>query len=316
MIEEILPGFYRVQLPFPKNPLRNINCYVARADGKSLIIDTGIDLDESRETMLSGLRELGVDLKKTDFFITHMHRDHIGLLSKLISETSVVYFNRPDAAFIRNNQADRWQERIKTARKHGFPEGELEYATRHPRFQFFERDNLDFHFLKQDDVLAIGDYRLRCIETPGHTRGHICLYEPDNKFLLSGDHVLVDISPNISAWNERDNPLADYLTSLDKVYGLDVRLVLPGHRRIFRDMRHRIDELKQHHQQRLEEALTILEDGGKNAYRVASQMTWDLSYETWELIPVWQKFFCYRRSSGPSQASGSSGENRPTDNRG
>jgi hypothetical protein len=56
-------------------------------------------------------------------------------------------------------------------------------------------------------------------------------------------------------------------------------------------MRHRIDELKQHHQQRLEEAMAILEDSGKNAYRVASQMTWNLSYEAWEMIPVWQKFF-------------------------
>jgi len=58
----------------------------------------------------------------------------------------------------------------------------------------------------------------------------MCLYEPDKKIFVSGDHILADITPNISTWNELANPLKEYLSSLDKVYPLDVSLVLPGHR--------------------------------------------------------------------------------------
>jgi glyoxylase-like metal-dependent hydrolase (beta-lactamase superfamily II) len=119
----------------------------------------------------------------------------------------------------------------------------------------------------------------------------MCLYEPEKKVLFSGDHILEDISPNISCWFTNENPLADYLRSLDKCLALEVELVLPGHRRIFKDMRHRVHELERHHRVRAEEVLAILARGSKNAYQVASRMTWNLSYRSWEMIPVWQKFF-------------------------
>jgi len=140
-------------------------------------------------------------------------------------------------------------------------------------------------------VLSVGDYRFEYVETPGHTKGHTCLYEPDRKILVAGDHILLDITPNISLWNYEQNALEEYLASLDKVYELDVRLVLPGHRRIFEDSRKRIRELKEHHQTRTQEVLSILEKGAMNAYQVASQMTWDIECESWDLFPVSQKWF-------------------------
>ena len=81
------------------------------------------------------------------------------------------------------------------------------------------------------------------------------------------------------------------MTSLDKAYRLDVRLVLPGHRRIFRDSRKRIRELKEHHQTRIEEILSILDKSAMTAYQIASQMSWDLDCDSWDLFPVSQKWF-------------------------
>jgi glyoxylase-like metal-dependent hydrolase (beta-lactamase superfamily II) len=119
----------------------------------------------------------------------------------------------------------------------------------------------------------------------------MCLYEPDKKIFVSGDHILNDITPNILLWSDEWNPLKEYLASLDKVYKLDIELVLPGHRGIFRDCKKRIQELKHHHQDRLDEIVSILEKGSKNAFQVASKMSWDILSDSWDLFPVSQKWF-------------------------
>ena len=109
------------------------------------------------------------------------------------------------------------------------------------------------------------------------------MYEPANKLLLSGDHILIDITPNIGCWIEGTNPLKLYLESLERVYGMDVNLVLPGHRRILRDCKGRIEELQQHHLERINEVLSILEYGLQTAYETASRMTWDIDCSSWAL---------------------------------
>ena len=65
----------------------------------------------------------------------------------------------------------------------------------------------------------------------------MCFYEEENKILISGDHILFDITPNITRWPELDNSLKVYLASLEKVKDLDVNLVLPGHRNMMSDHR-------------------------------------------------------------------------------
>jgi len=70
--------------------------------------------------------------------------------------------------------------------------------------------------------------------------------------LLSGDHVLGDITPNNFATADENDTLGTYLASLDKVHDLDVALVLPGHQHVFNNFRRRIRELKRHHQEREE----------------------------------------------------------------
>ncbi len=145
--------------------------------------------------------------------------------------------------------------------------------------------------MKEGDSIEVGDYSFRCIETPGHSPGHMCLYEAKKKILVSGDHILFDITPNITFWIEQDNSLKEYLASLEKVYALDVNLVLPGHRNILNDHKRRITELQEHHKNRLNEVLSALEDGDKTAWEVARYITWDIDISSWELFPAVQKFF-------------------------
>jgi glyoxylase-like metal-dependent hydrolase (beta-lactamase superfamily II) len=290
MIEEILKNLYRIEIPLPGSPLNAVNSYLIKAPRRNLIIDTGMNRKECLKVMQIELRKLGVDLRRTDFFITHIHADHLGLISSLTTNTSTIYFNQPDAELIRSNS--HWIDLINSARLNGFPENELGAILRnHPGYKYGPRGNIIFTILKQDDIIQIGDYGFKCIETPGHTKGHMCLYEPNQKIFVAGDHIINDITPNIRLWSEEGNPLKEYLASLDKVYDLDIKLILPGHRGIFKNYKERIQELRNHHQQRAKEVLYILERGWQNAFQVASQMKWDVSYPHWDLFPPVQKWF-------------------------
>jgi glyoxylase-like metal-dependent hydrolase (beta-lactamase superfamily II) len=290
MIEEILNNLYRIEIPLPNNPLRTLNSYVIKDQEWNLIIDTGWNQEECLNAMQTGLKQLGVDLKKTNFFITHLHADHIGLLPRVAADTSTIYFNRPDADRMKSGVI--WDDFANFASLHGFPEGELQKALHsHPGFKFRSKGYPLFHILKEGDRIIIGDNIFRCVETPGHTKGHMCLYEPYKKIFIAGDHILNDITPTIQLWSYDWNPLKEYLKSLDKVYELDIELVLPGHRGTFRNYKERIQELKHHHEKRLDEIISILEKGSQDAYQVASQMSWDIVYDSWDLFPVSQKWF-------------------------
>jgi glyoxylase-like metal-dependent hydrolase (beta-lactamase superfamily II) len=290
MIEEILPDIYKLEIPLPGNPLKAINSYVIRDSARSLIIDTGLNRKECMDAMQAGLHKLDVKLRETDFFITHLHADHFALVSSLVTNTSRVYFNQPDAQ--RHARGGVWDEMVAAARVHGFPERELQSALRnHPGYRYGARLDMPLSMVHQGDTIEIRHYRFLCIETPGHTRGHMCLFEPNKRILFSGDHILGDITPNIQSWSDDWNPLREYLLSLDKVYELDVEVVLPGHRSILKNCRQRIRQLKRHHRKRAEEVLSILEKGGKNAFQVASQMSWDIICESWDLFPISQKWF-------------------------
>jgi len=293
MIEEILPGLYKVEIPLPGIPLESVNSYMVKTRERNLIVDTGLNRKECIRAMQGSLERLGIDLLKTDFFITHLHIDHLGLVSSLATNTSKVYFSRPDARWI-GSSAVHWNKAIEFFRMHGFPESELKaILSNHPGYKYEPRDLPVFTILKEGDIVDIGEYVFRVIETPGHTMGHMCLYEPKFKMFVSGDHILGDITPTIQSWSNEGNPLKDYMASLEKVYELDIRMVLPGHRRIFRNSRERIEELRRHHANRLTEVISILTGGRKNAFRVASEMKWDVEEEcgSWDLFPVLQKTF-------------------------
>lgn len=290
MTEEVFPNIYRLEIPLPGNPLKAINSYLIKGNGRYLQIDTGMNRGECQEAMNNYLQELRVDLNKVDFFITHLHADHLGLVSELATGSSKIYFNYPDAQVI--NDPQHWQEMAATARRHGFPEGDILAAiSRHPGKRYHARRPLDLTLLHEGDKINIGDYSFVCLETPGHTKGHMCLYEPNRKILFSGDHLLSDITPNISLWSEDDDPLAQYLKSLEKIAAYEIEIVFPGHRRLFTDHRQRIQELKKHHEARAEEVISILKKGEQTAYQVASQMTWDIDCARWEDFPLPQQWF-------------------------
>jgi len=290
MIEEIRNNLFRTEIPLPNSPLKSLNSYIIKGEDRNLIIDTGLNRKECLDAMHSGLKELDIDLEKTDLFITHLHADHFGLVSKLATESTKVYFNRPDSEIIES--WDGWDTMIEYGGQNGFPRNELQSAlSSHPGHKFGSEWTPELSILQEGDRIDVGDYHFTCVETPGHSLGHMCLYEPAAKILVAGDHILIDITPNIQCWSDDQNPLADYLDSLDKVSKLDIELVLTGHRRLVTDYKGRIKELKDHHHRRLDEIISILGDSAMSAYEIASKMSWDINCENWEEFPMAQKWF-------------------------
>ena len=294
MIDEVAPDLFRVEVPLPNNPLKSINSYVIRGSDRHIVIDTGMMRKECEHALAAGFQELELDLARTDFFITHFHADHLGLVPRFARDTSTVYFNALEANLVASFRDARafWERMAAFARVEGIPEAAIQQALReHPGAKYGAPTYPEFNLVGEGDALCVGDYRFECVATPGHTPGHLCLYDRERKVLVSGDHVLGDITPNISAWFGNVNALDDYLASLEKVSALDVALVLPGHRGTFKDLQGRVAQLGRHHQVRTQEVLAIVEAGGKTAYEAASEMTWDIDAATWEAFPVMQQWF-------------------------
>jgi glyoxylase-like metal-dependent hydrolase (beta-lactamase superfamily II) len=290
MSQQLFPGIYRGQIPLPRNPLKAVNSYAIKGDGRFLIIDTGMRRQECLQPMLEYLASIDVDLDCTDFFISHFHADHLGLVSELFRSDSRVYISADDDVMFRD--PNNWSGMAETARINGFPEYKIEEAIkRHPGFKYHAGHTFESIIIHDGDMLEIGGYRLQCVATPGHTPGHMCMYEPEQKILFSGDHILETITPNISLWAEHRNPLKEYLKSLEKIHTMEISHVLPGHREPFTHYRRRIDELRKHHETRNAEILSILKEGDMSAWQVASRMTWDIKCDNWEEFPLPQQWF-------------------------
>lgn len=295
MVEEVFPDIYKIDIPLPGSPLKALNAYVLRGADRSLIVDTGWDREECLAAMLSGLQELGVNLDRADIFITHIHSDHFGLVESLIRKDTRVYMGEYDAPIAvegRESTMERKAHLHDLFLSHGYPAPELERAVRnHPGFRYRPSAPIRVTTVKNGDLLEYGGVSWTCIETPGHSPGHVCLYDPGNRILLSGDHILFDITSNITYWRGLEDPLRHYLLSLEKVRDLEVQLVLPGHRRIMKEHRGRIAELLAHHEKRLNETLGALQHGEKSAWEVASHLSWDIDCRSWEAFPPVQKWF-------------------------
>jgi glyoxylase-like metal-dependent hydrolase (beta-lactamase superfamily II) len=175
----------------------------------------------------------------------------------------------------------------------GFAPEELEFClTKNPLSAYMPGKGVEYTAVSEHFVFTIGKYRFETVGTPGHTPGHMCLYEPEEKIFIAGDHILFDITPNITSWREIPDSLGDYMVSLKKIKLYDIGITLCGHRNIIGNCGKRIDELLAHHERRLADVSRIVEaNSGLNAYEVAGQMRWAIRAKSWEDFPITQKWF-------------------------
>ncbi|OWY59600.1 hypothetical protein B7486_73705, partial [cyanobacterium TDX16] len=127
--------------------------------------------------------------------------------------------------------------------------------------------------LEDAEHVTLGGREWVALYTPGHTEDHLCLYDPTDGVVLSGDHVLPTITPHISGLGDVDDSLADYVSSLDRMASLpDVSVVLPAHGHPFDDLPGRVKDIKRHHDERLD----VLREASE---RLGPATVTDLSHE-------------------------------------
>ena len=208
MYTHIEENIYSIFVPLPGNPLKNLNAYLIKSEsGRNLLIDTGFRQDECRQALLAGLDELGVSMENTDIFLTHMHSDHTGLAAELAAPETRVYINREDGDRLESFRVAKNTLRMEEYSMLGFSREEMDFLQDSPMRKFSSVKKAEFTHISDGDTLEYGGRRLRVIETPGHTPGHVCLYDRENKVMFLGDHVLFDITPNITTWQGFEDPL-------------------------------------------------------------------------------------------------------------
>ncbi len=294
---EIVRGLNLVKVPIPDNPLGYLNCYVVAGKDGCLMVDTGWNTNEALTALREGLQELGLSVTDiATIVLTHVHPDHFGLAGKLkqLSPHTKILAHHWESALIDSRYikfTDLQRKMGVLLRRHGVPDVEvpgLETASM-PAIEFVTITMPD-ETLYGGEVLDTGLFNLEVIWTPGHSPGHICLYEPQNRLLLAGDHILPKITSNVSYHVQSgDNPLGDYLYALQKLQKLSVTKVLPAHEHVFDDLPGRIAEIMTHHDNRKEEMRGFIREKPLVAYEIASRVSWDIQGITWEQLPTYMQ---------------------------
>ena len=289
-----MTNIYRIQISLPNSPLRMLNSYVIKGEGRNILIDTGFNRTECRESLMSGLSELGVDMADTDILLTHLHADHTGLVPEIYVPGTRAFISRQEIPWLfGQTRRDLWARENQRMLHSGFAPETVESGKTFSTSRGVA-SNPDFdNYLPIDegDEFSCGGYTLKAVLTPGHTPAHMCFWMEQQKTMFTGDHVLFDISPNITLWQEVDDSLGDYLESLKKIDKYDVKLALPGHRETG-DFHARIADLIEHHENRLEECFAVVRNNPDlTIYDIAGKMTWRIRCNSWENFPASQKWF-------------------------
>ncbi len=132
---------------------------------------------------------------------------------------------------------------------------------------------------------------MQIIWTPGHSPGHICLYEHARRMFISGDHVLPHITPNVSMHSQSlGNPLGDYLNSLRQVAELAVDVALPAHCDTISDFGKRVGEIRDHHVGRMRAIVQMFNGEPRTAWQIAAALPWTDNMIAWkDLTPMHQR---------------------------
>jgi glyoxylase-like metal-dependent hydrolase (beta-lactamase superfamily II) len=300
MSEEIFPGIFKIRVPLPHSPLGHLNSYLVKSEEKNLLIDTGLNFPEAFQSLCAGLSEAGINPKDlTEILLTHFHVDHIGLIPRFkeVSKNLRLSIHRIEAELSRltSRRFEDYRQNMQAfLETNGEPSSIAVKLQRfHPAFftqQAYQELATTALPLEDGQEISVGDYSLQVLWTPGHSPGHVCLYEPSLKALFSGDHILPNITPHVAQFMENMDPLTDYLHSLEKIEKLDVDIVLPAHEEAFTNHRERIKQLRDHHDQRLAEIINGLRPGRLAAYTLASKIHWNVNYKSWDEFPIFEKY--------------------------
>ncbi|TXT56145.1 MAG: Hydroxyacylglutathione hydrolase [Promethearchaeota archaeon] len=287
-----IEGVYRIKIPVPF-AVKFVCVYLLPIKQGYILIDAGLNMGDWVKKFLSSLKQINVNLRDIKYcIVTHEHLDHIGLLENL-KELN------PSIKIVMHhftNEILKWEcdpenlEEIKQASEdlakmmisYGI---EKKYKDQIIKMFLYWRKikeyvSPDIIISPSEGALNLEETKLKLIWTPGHSFGHICLFEPQKRILFSGDHILSRITPHIGNFivNKKisdqfdfNNILKYYLESLGSIKELKSEIIFPAHQEVIHNPEKRIEEIFDHHQTRLSQIQNVIKDHPKTPYEISQE---------------------------------------------
>lgn len=279
-VTEVAPGVLRMMLPISMPGLGHVNCYALEDERGFALVDPGLPGEESWNALLGRLDTAGIPLARVHTaVVTHSHPDHFGGSDQLREEAGAEVLTHESFTSVVADASDDFDSDIFDA-----PDADVDQLIAHLRARFesmpptpwgTKREGPPDEALRSWIVNGVSGRRFRAphptvrvadgeavrlagrdwfaVHTPGHTSDHLCLFDPTEGVMLSGDHVLPTITPHIAGTGDVDDPLATFFASLERVGAMEgVDLTLPAHGHPFADLTGRTVEIREHHDERLQ----------------------------------------------------------------
>ncbi|WXG44817.1 MAG: MBL fold metallo-hydrolase [Promethearchaeati archaeon SRVP18_Atabeyarchaeia-1] len=264
-----------LKLPFQDTPILNV--YVIDGGSCSIVIDTGMGDAVSNQFLIREIEKLGIRRKAISYIInTHEHIEHFSGNYALTEATGARIIAHSIAA-----EYIEWPTRQLAEQEtwDALPEEAARQLRKWSEFYKSIKPTKVHRRVKDGDMIEVDGTRLRVVHTPGHAKGHICLYDERRKALFSGDQVLGSGTPYVGKWPDGSNgDMVDYIDSLKKLKELDMQLMLPSHGPVVTEPYKRIDETIERKLRRERAIIESLADG-----RVKS--IWSLTREVYNCAP-------------------------------
>lgn len=275
-LSEVASGVFELRLPIPfEDHLVNVFLF---ADGDVVdLLDCGMNSDESVQAIYAAVSQVGAKRIRR-LVVTHIHPDHYGAAGVLAGDGGAdLYLHRLEIPLV-NPRYVELEHLVKEVHKYllvnGVPADEAEVLSNSQRALSELVKPADAAAqLDGAETLDMGRRQLRVEWTPGHSPGHICLYDTNEKLLFAGDQMLPELSPNIGLHPQSTpDPLHEYLDGLRRLAAYNPSKILPAHGRPFSDATGRVSTLAAHHRRRLDQILEIVSDGEMSAWEVALEL--------------------------------------------
>lgn len=228
-----------------KPPATHTNAYLIHTSSELLIIDPGSPYEDEQQALASCVDEMvGEGRKVREILLTHVHPDHIGGVNALREHLGVD---------------------IKVA---------AHRLTAEPLAGSVAVDR----FVEDKEVIRLGGeptIELQVMHTPGHARGHLCLYEERTGTLVSGDNIVglgsVLIDPP-------EGNMRTYLDSLQRMRDLpNLSVIFGGHGPAIANPYRKIDEYIAHRLEREQNIFNAIAAGASTPKELVAQVYIDVS---------------------------------------